>query len=91
MVAAVVDGLVGFGRLPDGVAQDLGYAFGGFVFPGREVAEAGAAAVDAEGESEGREHGKEAGELEGGEHSDGVVGLVGVEWMLWSVVKIVCV
>ena len=46
--AGGVGGGVGFGRGPDGVVEDLDDRFWGFVVPGGEIAEAGAAAVDAE-------------------------------------------
>lgn len=49
VVAAVVDGGVGEGGFPDGVAEDLIDSVAVGVFPAGEVAEAGAAAIDAEG------------------------------------------
>lgn len=68
VVAAVVDGRIGESRFPDGVAQDLvdGVAVG--IFPAGEVAEAGAAAVDAEG---GGGDGVEEWKKEGGKDEEG--------------------
>lgn len=45
VVAVGVGGCVGLGGVEDGVAEDLGDAFAGFVVPGGEFAEGGAAAV----------------------------------------------
>ena len=67
VVAVVVGGRVGVGVGPDGVAEGLDDGFGGFVVPGGAGAEAGTAAVDAEGCGGG---GKEEGE--GGDADDGV-------------------
>ena len=67
VVAVVVGGRVGVGVGPDGVAEGLDDGFGGFVVPAGAGAEAGAAAVDAEGcGSRGEEEG------EGGDADDGV-------------------
>ena len=68
VVAAVVDGGVGEGGFPDGVAEDLvdGVAVG--VFPAGEVAETGAAAIDAEG---GGGRGVEKWKKQGGEGEEG--------------------
>jgi len=49
VVAVAVGGGVWFGRVPDGVAEDLGDAFARFVFEGGDSAHSRAAAVDAEG------------------------------------------
>ena len=69
----MVTGVVGGGRwsrsLVDGIAQDLDDAFGGFVVPGYERAEARAAAVDAEtgnGGEDGCQRGEEGLGMHGG-------------------------
>ena len=67
VVAVVVGGRVGVGVGPDGVAEGLDDGFGGLVVPGGAGAEAGAAAIDAEGCGGGGEE-----EGEGGDADDGV-------------------
>lgn len=70
VLAAGVNGRVRFGRGPDGVAQDLDDGLRVRVVPAGEVAEAGAAAVDAEGGdgAEGGGEGEEGADDDGGIH-----------------------
>ena len=70
VVAVVVGGRVGVGVGPDGVAEGLDDGFGGLVVPAGAGAEAGAAAVDAEGCGGG---GEEEGEEGGADDGVGVV------------------
>jgi len=59
VVAVAVGGAVGFGRVPDCIAECLGDADAGFVLPGCNGTHAGAATVDAEGGDGGVEKGGE--------------------------------
>lgn len=84
MVAVTVGGLVGLGRIPDGVAEDLGDAHAGLVLPGCVGAHARAATVDAEGSGRGGEKGgeveegcKKAGRKMHGACAERFVGLLG--------------
>ena len=75
VVAVAVGSGAGVGVGPDGVAQSLNDCFGGFVIPGGAGAEAGAAAVDSEGDGGGiEEEGGGAEAEDGGEvvHFEGV-------------------
>jgi len=68
VVPVAVGGAVGFGRVPDCVAEDLSDAFAGFILPGGVGAHAGAATIDAEGINGGVE---ESGEVEEGGEGGG--------------------
>lgn len=78
VVAVAVGGGAGVGVGPDGVAKGLNDCFGGFVIPGGAGAEAGAAAIDSEGDGGGIEEEGEGAEAEDG----GEIVHFGSVWMV---------
>lgn len=87
VVPVAVCGAVGFGRVPDGVAEDLRDAFAGLVLPGGVGAHTGAAAVDAEGCDGAKDEGGKVEEgWEGGGEMHGWCGVTVVGFVeVWGI------